>query len=57
MSKNQYEKIMAILQEAAQEIAALPESANNGLLIDAALHTQNASEHLRRYFQKEAVKE
>ena len=50
-SKEQYEKITAILQEATEGIKALPESTNNGLLIDAMLHAQNASEHLRRYFQ------
>ena len=52
MSKEQYEKITAILQEATKAINALPESANNGLLIDAASHAENAAEHLRRYFQK-----
>lgn len=51
MSKVQCEKIAEMLQEAQREIEALPESANNGLLIDAASHVQNASEHLSRYCQ------
>ena len=55
MSKEQYEKITAILQEATREIKALPESSNNGLLIDALIHAQNASAHLQRYFQKKGV--
>ena len=55
MSREQYERIAELLQGATQEIKALPESANNGLLIDAVLHAQNAVEHLRRYFQKEGA--
>ena len=51
MSKDQFEKITAILQEARLAIEALPEGASNGLIIDAASHVQNASEHLQRYFQ------
>lgn len=57
MSKEQYEKITAILQEATKAINELPESSNNGLLIDAASHAQCASEHLQRYFQKKGVAE
>ena len=50
MSKEQYEQFAEKLQAIKKEIEALPESSNNGLLIDAALCMQNASERLRRYF-------
>lgn len=53
MSKEQYEQINAKLKEVTQAIEAISESSVNGLLIDAVKHTQNASEHLRRYFQKQ----
>lgn len=57
MVLNQYEEIAEKLQEVQKEIEALPGSTNNGLLIDAACHTQNAAEHLRRYFQMSGVAE
>ncbi len=50
MSEEVYNELRAQLNEVQRKIEALPESVNNGLLIDAVQYAKSSQEHLRRYF-------